>query len=114
MRTREESALRPVALIIAMLASVVSAGTVSAQSADKGQAPAQQGVTCPPDVKTEPPTVGSGSPEQLSDRLARSNGVICPPAGIDRDMPVAPPGGGEIKVIPPPGSPGGDQRTQPK
>jgi hypothetical protein len=107
------SLLRPTALIIAMLASI-SPGTVSAQSAGEAQSPAQQGVTCPPDVKTEPPTVGSGGSEQLSDKLARLKGVICPPAGIDRDMPVAPPGGGELKVIPPPGSPGGDQRVQPK
>jgi hypothetical protein len=29
-------------------------------------------------------------------------------------MQVAPPGGGQLKVIPPPGTPGGDQRLQPK
>jgi hypothetical protein len=28
-------------------------------------------------------------------------------------MQVAPPGGGQLKVIPPPGTPGGDQRLQP-
>jgi hypothetical protein len=96
-----------------MLASV-SSGTASAESAGEGQAPAQQGVTCPPDVKTEPPTVGRRGPDELSDKLARSKGVICPPAEIDRDMPVTPPGGGELKVIPPPGTPGGDQSVQPK
>jgi len=40
--------------------------------------------------------------------------VICPPAAIDRDMEVKPPGGGQLKVIPPPGTPGGDQGVQPK
>ena len=74
----------------------------------------EQGVTCPPDVKGEPPTVGGGSSGPLSDKLARSKGVICPPAGIDRDMQVTPPGGGHLKVIPPPGTPGGDQNVQPK
>jgi hypothetical protein len=58
--------------------------------------------------------VGSGSDAPLSDRLAQSKGVICPPADVDRDIHVAPPGGGELKVIPPPGSPGGDPRVQPK
>jgi hypothetical protein len=50
----------------------------------------------------------------LSDKLAQSKGVICPPAGIDRDMQVTPPSGGHLKVIPPPGTPGGDPNVQPK
>ena len=33
-----------------------------------------------------------------------------PTAGIDRDMQVTPPGGGNIKVIPPPGTPGGGSK----
>jgi hypothetical protein len=105
--------LRSAILTIATLVWI-SPVTVSAQSPGEAQTPAQQGVTCPPDIKNEPPTVGSGGSEQLSEKLARSKGVICPPAEIDRDMPVPPPGGGELKVIPPPGSPGGDQRVQPK
>src|SRR2546422_406202 len=76
--------------------------------------PPESAATCPPDVKGEPPTVGGGSSEPLSDKLARSKGVICPPAGIDRDMQVTPPSGGHLKVIPPPGTPGGDPNVQPK
>jgi hypothetical protein len=57
---------------------------------------------------------GGGGSGPLSDKLAQSKGVICPPAGIDRDMQVTPPGGGQLKVIPPPGTPGGDQSVQPK
>jgi hypothetical protein len=74
----------------------------------------QRDVTCPPDVKGEPPTVGRSDSRDLSDKLAQSKGVICPPAGVDPSMPVAPPSDGTLKVIPPPGSPGGDQRVQPK
>jgi len=40
--------------------------------------------------------------------------VICPPAGIDREMQVRPPGGGALKVVPPPGTPGGDPRVEPR
>src|SRR2546426_5998416 len=69
---------------------------------------------CPPDIKGEPPTVGGGSSEPLSDKLARSKGVICPPAGIDRDMQVTPPSGGHLKIIPPPGTPDGDPNVQPE
>ena len=57
-------------------------------------------------------TVGSG--ENLSDKLASSNGVICPPDNVDQDMQKPAPGGGRMKVIPPPGGPGGDQNTVPK
>ena len=71
-------------------------------------------VSLAPDVKGEPPTVGGGSSEPLSDKLARSKGVICPPAGVDREMQVTPPSGGHLKVIPPPGIPGGDPDVQPK
>jgi len=62
-----------------------------------------------------PGTTGSGqSGDDLSEKLARSNGVICPPANIDPNMRVPPPQGGTLKVVPPPGTPGGDQGTVPK
>jgi hypothetical protein len=71
---------------------------------------------CPPGVGANAPTVGSGgaSGPDLSDKLARSNGVICPPAEVDPKMGVPAPGGGRMPVLPPPGTPGGDQRTVPK
>ena len=63
--------------------------------------------------KNEPSTTGSARNENLSDRLARSDGVLCPPA-VDPEMTTPPPGGGKTPVIPPPGSPGGDPNVQPK
>jgi hypothetical protein len=109
---REGLPLRATILIIAALAGTAPATVVLAQPSENVSP--EQGVTCPPDVKGEPPTVGGGSSEPLSDKLAQSKGVICPPAGIDRDMQVTPPGGGHLKVIPPPGTPGGDPNVQPK
>ena len=50
--------------------------------------------------------------EPLGDKLARSDGVLCPPPGVDPDMPA--PDIGNTPVIPPPGSPGGDQSIRPK
>jgi hypothetical protein len=70
-----------------------------------------------------PTTMGKGSesdPQQhdatgnLSDRLARSGGVICPLEHIDPEIKQPTPPGGPMPVIPPPGSPGGDQSIQPK
>jgi hypothetical protein len=54
----------------------------------------------------------SGGP--LSDQLARSDGVLCPPAGVDPQMRAPTPDAGNTPVIPPPGSPGGDPTIRPK
>jgi len=52
--------------------------------------------------------------KSLSDQLAQSKGVICPPDHVDPDMKKPTPPGGAMQVIPPPGSPGGDPNVQPK
>ena len=52
--------------------------------------------------------------QDLSERLAQSNGVICPPEQVDPAIKAPTPQGGSMPVIPPPGSPGGDTKVQPK
>lgn len=100
---------------IPVIAALIALAPANAALAQSGAKPSpQNGAACPPDTKGEPPTVGGGSSAPLSDKLAQSKGVICPPAGVDREMQVTPPGGGHLKVIPPPGSPGGDPNVQPK
>jgi hypothetical protein len=106
--------MRTRALHVAVLLSATICASAWAQPAPKDRAPTDQGTACPPDVKGEPPTVGGGSSQPLSDKLADSKGVICPPAGVDREMQVKPPAGGELKVIPPPGAPGGDRSVEPR
>jgi hypothetical protein len=54
------------------------------------------------------------SNQTLSDKLERSEGVVCPPTGVDPEIAIPPPGGGRTPVIPPPGSPGGDPTVRPK
>ena len=58
-----------------------------------------------------PPSSGN-----LSDRLDRNKGVIKPPQGVDSGMqvPAPEPGSQRTPVIPPPGTPGGDQSVEPK
>jgi hypothetical protein len=79
-----------------------------------------QRADCPPGVTTgSAPKLDDQGKEtqqnqQLSDKLARSDGIICPPAGVDSEMQVKPPEGGEMRVIPPPGSPGGYPTVRPK
>jgi hypothetical protein len=55
-----------------------------------------------------------GDGRDLSDRLARSGGVICPPSQGDPGIKAPTPQGGPLLVIPPPGSPGGDPNLRPK
>ena len=90
-----------------------------------------QAQTAPPNperatncVPTEPvPQEGTVAPrgsttgraqESLGDRLAKSDGVLCPPPGVDPEMHAPTPQGGKMPVIPPPGSPGGDPTIRPK
>lgn len=58
-------------------------------------------------------TTGQGGPS-LGDKLAKSDGVLCPPASVDPEMRAPTPEGGNTPVIPPPGSPGGDPSVRPK
>ena len=60
------------------------------------------------------PDSGKPADKSLSDRLARSDGVICPPAHVDPEIKQPTPPGGAMPVIPPPGSPGGDPSVRPK
>ena len=57
---------------------------------------------------------GKPSDKSLSERLARSDGVICPPDHVDPEIRQTTPPGGPMPVIPPPGSPGGDPSLRPK
>ena len=107
-------------------------------AADVAGAQAPPGPTTPP-AQTAPPSpsraaanctpmqpaphTGTAAPEgtttgqraePLGDKLARSDGVLCPPAGVDPEMRAPAPDTGKTPVIPPPGSPGGDPSIRPK
>lgn len=51
--------------------------------------------------------------EPLSEKLGSNEGVIKPPRGIDPEIRVPPPAGGAMKLIVPPGAPGGEPTAQP-
>jgi hypothetical protein len=77
-------------------------------------APPQTPQVCSPqEQNTDKGTPGSG-PSNLSDKLERGEGVICPPPGVDPDIATPPPDVGRTPVIPPPGSPGGNPAVRPK
>ena len=102
--------LRPAGLLLCLCASCVVAAAQT--TVPRGQD--HPGAACPPGTGSNAPTVGKDQGRSLSDQLAQSKGVICPPAGVDPEMRQTPPEGGTLKVIPPPGTPGGNPRVDPK
>ena len=106
----------------------VLAGALLAPSLAVGQAPPhpkpnlapRQEQSNPKDCVQSRATVGDGvdvthpQGRDLSQQLAQSGGVICPPPRTDPAMKKPAPGGGTMPVIPPPGSPGGPHSVEPK
>lgn len=100
---------------------LAAAALVAMSSPLQAQAPAP--VLPPPQTPQsestgpqDPRSTGSTgrSNETLSERLESTEGVIRPPPNIAPDMAIRPPDPGTTRVIPPPGTPGGDQSVQPK
>src|SRR6185295_11697978 len=112
---------------ITVVALIALPAIASAQAPPSPATPAQQTsppapnrpVNCTPMRETpragtlDGQTTGQAR-EPLGDKLARSDGVLCPPAGIDPEIRAPTPEGGNTPVIPPPGSPGGDPTIRPK
>lgn len=97
-------------MVLAMtFATIFAASVTNAAAQPAPQARPDQ--NCPPETRQNTP--GSDTGATLSDKLARSRGVICPPGGDDA-MTQKPPAEGTLKVVPPPGSPGGDPTVLPK
>jgi len=90
--------------------AVVSAGAQDRPSVvidPKGCAPGER-------LQTDGKAPDSKAGESLSDKLARTDGVICPP-NVDPDIRApTPQSGNTMPVIPPPGGPGGDPSIRPK
>ena len=109
-------------------AALLAASLVVSALAEAQAPPSTKAPVAPRNEQADPglcgnrsDTVGQGDQAQrsddksLSDRLARSGGVLCPPGQVDPDIRQPPPStGGPMPVIPPLGSPGGDPSVQPK
>jgi hypothetical protein len=105
----------------------VTTGAVNAQAPPSPVTPPAQ--TAPPvaandcsPIRPVPPrgtvapegsTTGQAA-ESLGDKLAKSDGVLCPPSGVDPEIRAPTPDAGNMPVIPPPGTPGGNPNVRPK
>jgi hypothetical protein len=103
-------------------------GAAAAQAPPASSPPAQTAPTAPArgsnDCAPMQQVPGSNTPhdstttgqsrEPLGDKLAKSDGVLCPPSGVDPEIHAPTPNTGNMPVIRPPGSPGGDPSVRPK
>ena len=109
------SITRPIVSLLVFCSLTLSPALAGSPSApDTVEKAAPQGQD--PPGADEPNQAPSASGENLSEQLDRNKGVITPPPTGDADIYTdAPnPNPGTTPVIPPPGSPGGDQSIQPK
>ncbi|KLK93234.1 hypothetical protein AA309_09525 [Microvirga vignae] len=109
-----------------LVLSLAMVGGVTAALAQNPEVLNQQAPNMPPlqqmpPEKVEPEGIRpqedpSSTGSTLSDRLEESEGVIRPPetGAPDITVPAPVPNPGTTPVIPPPGSPGGNQQVEPK
>ncbi|MEA2986688.1 MAG: hypothetical protein QOD94_2942 [Alphaproteobacteria bacterium] len=111
--------------LVALMAAAVLASVLVAPALGQSTSPLASGSPpCSPSLPPGSPgtaTTGGGEPhnpatppDNLSQRLAQSDGVICPPPAVDPEIRLPTPDAGRTPVIPPPGSPGGDPSIRPK
>ena len=94
-------------------AALLFCGMVAASAQDSRSALNPKGCAPSERLQTDGKAPDAKAGDTLSDKLARSDGVICPP-NVDPEIKAPTPEGGKMPVIPPPGSPGGDPSIQPK
>ena len=117
----------PYALVVCAALALPTASSAQAPAkppANDTESSAPKGKPTPNDPCAQgQASVGSGNEvvapnakkdQTLSDHLAQSGGVICPPPAVDPAIKAPTPETGNMPVIKPPGSPGGDQSVQPK
>ena len=109
-------------LLLGVLASITPAGIATAQNPQPAPPQETRPPVAPPNSPTPPPeriappdkAPGATADQNLSDRLSRQQGTLRPPTVDPGIQAPAPRGQGAMPVIPPPGTPGGDQKVVPK
>jgi hypothetical protein len=113
-------------LLLAVVVATPRAEAQNPQPAPPGETPAPMAPSnspSPPPEQIAPAgkdVHGGNQPlsdkQTLSSKLAQQQGTLQPPHGVDPGMAVNPPAQtqGTMPVIPPPGSPGGNQQVVPK
>jgi len=119
--THQETSLR-LAVGVALTVTILLGQPAAGQNPPSPRTPTAPLIVDPPGCLDQDQLLGEngktrepGAPNQtLSEKLERSEGIICPPKYVDPEIAAPPPAGGRTPVIPPPGSPGGDPTVRPK
>lgn len=96
------------------LAALCGAAGVFAGQAVWAAEPSGAAENAAPKTEAVPNTDVGNSGGSLSDKLNATGGVIHPQGTVDPGIQKPPPATGTMRVIPPPGSPGGAPGVQPK
>ncbi len=96
-------------IMIVTICALGLSGAAAAQTVKTDCAPTQAKPNDPNGLNA------TGNDKPLTEKLAESGGVLCPPPAADPEIRVpAPSTGSNMPVVPPPGSPGGDPAVKPK
>ncbi len=99
------------AVLITFGVAVPLQAQTSSQVLPKPDTP-QSESTGPQDPRSSGSAIRSN--ETLSERLAETGGVIRPREDVAPNIAISPPDPGTTRVIPPPGTPGGNPSIQPR
>jgi hypothetical protein len=102
-------------LLLGLLASAALTSAALAQNPQPAPPQATQAPVAPPSASQPPPEKIAPRQGTLSDQLSEQKGTLRPPAvdpGINAPLPRQ--AQGSMPVIPPPGTPGGNQAVVPK
>jgi hypothetical protein len=108
---RREASTAALAAALWLLGSAAWSQTQTTPDRPSRQGPADQCYSGGPASPPGPPS-GAPQPNNPSDQLSQSGGVVCPPAETDPNMAKPAPNVGRTPIIPPPGGPGSP--VQPK
>jgi hypothetical protein len=105
-------------LVAGLWLTTLAAAPAGAQPAAPSTSPASPGCAGTQLQQRETPSptpqLRDNAGGNLSDKLAQSDGVICPPQAVDPAIKAPTPSTGDSSVVAPPGSPGGDPTVRPK
>ena len=102
-------------LLFGLLAGLTLPCVADAQNPQPASPQEAHPPLAPPNASQPPPEQIAPSHNNLSEQLSRQQGMLQPPT-VDPGIraPLPPQANGPMPVIPPPGTPGGDQRVVPK
>jgi hypothetical protein len=113
--TRELQLAAILCITVGVLAASAQSPPQTSQPDPKACAPGERLEPRGPTGRPQSPSDATGQVDNTpSERLARTDGVLCPPGNVDPQIRAPTPDAGTLKVIPPPGTPGGQSDIRPK